>query len=63
MIRNRAGEDTQQSLALKQNLMNKDIAEAKQLKFINKIHVSDRIEDLMKKVPIYITFQLYNLRQ
>ncbi len=62
LIRNRPGQDTQNSLLLKQNQMRKDIEEVKSLKWINKSFPDDRLDDFLKKTAIYIVFTLYKLK-
>jgi len=63
LLRSRPGEDTQQSLMLKQNKMVAEVSESKELKWITKsIENSGTREDFIKKAAIYIVFQMYKLK-
>ena len=63
LIRSRPGQDTQQSLQVKQNQMRADVEEAKRLPWITKSFVNGASkEDFLKKAALYIVFQLYKLK-
>lgn len=63
LLRNRPGQDTRESLDLKQNQMRADVELAKTLKFIGKRFASEGTpDDFLKKAAVYIIFQLYKMK-
>ena len=63
LLRQRPGQDTKESLMLKQNQMRADVEAAQNLKFLSKRFVNEGpIEDFLKKAALYIVFQLYKMK-
>lgn len=63
LLRQRPGQDTQQSLMLKHNQMQADINEAKDLKWLTKIiENAGSKEDFIKKASLYVVFQMYKMK-
>lgn len=63
LLRRRPGQDTKESLLQKQTTMLLEVEEAKKLPFITKIFEnSGSREEFLKKVAVYIVFQLYKMK-
>eukprot|EP00347_Sterkiella_histriomuscorum_P020806 403336390 len=63
LIRNRAGQDNQNTMLLKQNKFKAEMAQLKNLNFINKVIINNTEEEFMKEAGVYVVFDLYKLKK